>query len=119
MGVWGYIGIVTVVTAAFIIILALFSNFITAWAAKRFSEKTLDQKKMELETLLPGKNCGACGYATCKEYAWAILYQQEDCSLCSSAVDGLSKELEDRMEDFYKMMEKKETSGSKADDFRY
>lgn len=118
MGVWGYIGIVTVVTAAFIIVLALVSNLLTAWAAKRFADKTLERKKKEIETLLPGKDCGGCGYETCEEYARAILYQQEDCGLCTNAEEGLSEKLEGRMEELYKMMKKKGSSDPKTDDFR-
>ena len=118
MGVWGYIGIVTVITAAFIIALAIASNLLTAWAAKRFADKTLEQKKKELKELLPGKDCKACGYETCEEYALAILYQEEDCGLCPHAQNGLQKKLEESMEELYKMMEKKESSGRRPDDFR-
>lgn len=42
-----------------------------------------DTKKTKILNILPGTNCGACGYAGCSDYAEAILRDGVSCDRCS------------------------------------
>ena len=41
-------------------------------AASKFLAVTEDEKVEQLQAVLPGANCGGCGYAGCSAYAKAI-----------------------------------------------
>ena len=58
----------------------LFAIFL-AVANKRFAVET-DPKLDKLESVLPGVNCGGCGYANCALYAEAIVENDEELNLC-------------------------------------
>lgn len=105
MGVWGYILLFSVGIAAFILILAAVFNLTIAWAARRFSDKTLDKNLMALEKQLPGKDCGACGCKTCSEYAHAVFTCRMDTDRCTMGDPELPKRLDACMEAFEKLME--------------
>jgi len=62
--------------------LGLLFGFILAVASKVFNKET-DARIKEIEDILPGANCGACGYAGCSAYAKAIVTEGVDTSLCS------------------------------------
>jgi len=50
-------------------------------AAKKFEVKE-DPKVEEIIKVLPGANCGMCGYAGCAAYAHAIVEQHASFDLC-------------------------------------
>lgn len=50
-------------------------------AAKKFKIKS-DPRKDEIALLLPGVNCGACGFVGCEQYAVALTTENVDTSLC-------------------------------------
>ncbi len=52
----------------------VFGTFL-AFAAKKFEVKE-DPRLKELMEVLPGVNCGACGYPGCEAYAKAVLKGQ-------------------------------------------
>ncbi len=56
-------------------------GFILAIAAKKFAVE-VDPRIEELEEILPGANCGGCGYPGCSAYAEAIVTKGEDITLC-------------------------------------
>lgn len=64
---------------------------ILAYAAKKFEVK-IDPKIEELVHVLPGVNCGGCGYPGCYSYAEAIATGKVSLQLCSA---GGSKVVED------------------------
>lgn len=43
----------------------------------------IDPKIEEIEEVLPGANCGACGYAGCAQYAEAVVKKNEEINLCA------------------------------------
>lgn len=53
-----------------------------AYLSKRFYVKR-DSKIDEVSKLLPGINCGSCGYAGCDAFAEAIVEEDADISLCA------------------------------------
>jgi len=56
---------------------------VTLALAARFLAVKEDPRVAEMEEILPGANCGGCGYAGCADYAKAIVIDGEDISLCS------------------------------------
>lgn len=58
----------------------LFSIFLV-FANRRFAVET-DPKLERVEQVLPGVNCGGCGYASCALYAEAIVEKDEELNLC-------------------------------------
>src|SRR3712207_9015410 len=53
-----------------------------AFAAKKF-EVQIDPKIEEIIGVLPGANCGGCGYPGCSGYASAIVEEGASMTLCS------------------------------------
>jgi electron transport complex protein RnfB len=55
---------------------------ILAFAAKKLAVE-VDPRIEQLEEILPGANCGACGYPGCAGYAEAVVTKDEKITLCS------------------------------------
>ncbi|MBQ9337056.1 MAG: RnfABCDGE type electron transport complex subunit B [Lentisphaeria bacterium] len=53
-------------------VLGLLLGFLIGFTAKRFAVR-IDPRIEEITALLPGANCGGCGYAGCADYARAIV----------------------------------------------
>ncbi len=51
--------------------------------AARFFAVDEDPKIVEIESILPGVNCGGCGFAGCADYAQAIARGTADITLCA------------------------------------
>ncbi|MDR1894025.1 MAG: RnfABCDGE type electron transport complex subunit B [Spirochaetales bacterium] len=52
-------------------------------AVARFLALKKDERVSQIEALLPGANCGSCGFAGCAAYADAIINAQADPALCT------------------------------------
>jgi len=53
-----------------------------AYASKKFHVEE-DPRALEIEGVLPGANCGACGFPGCKGYAQAVAAGEAECNLCA------------------------------------
>ena len=104
MGVWGTIGLAVVCVTAFILLLATAANLFISWSARQYSGKTLNKTLTELEQMLPGKNCGACGCATCKEYAHGVFSYKMETDRCPEGGPELPQKLDAYMEAFQKLL---------------
>lgn len=62
-------------------VLGLVSGGMLAFAAKKFSVP-VDPRVEKLINVLPGANCGACGYASCAELAKAVLNGEAAATSC-------------------------------------
>lgn len=51
--------------------------------AARFLAVEEDPRVMEVEEILPGSNCGGCGYAGCADYAKAIVMDGAPVNMCA------------------------------------
>jgi len=71
-----------IVTVIAITCIGFGCSFALAIAAKFFEVKE-DPRVDEVHELLPGINCGACGYPGCLEYAKAILSGEAELNLCA------------------------------------
>ena len=52
------------------------------YIASRFFAVKKDLRIQSVESILPGLNCGACGFAGCESYAEAIVNSDEELDLC-------------------------------------
>ena len=58
-------------------LLGLILGGLIGFTAKKFAVET-DPRIEEITNLLPGANCGGCGYAGCADYARAIVEATEN-----------------------------------------
>lgn len=77
MFTWVVIGL----AAGTMLVLALAMSFVLGWANQAFHVE-VDPKIVEVDTALPGANCGGCGYVGCAEYAEAVVLQGEAVTKC-------------------------------------
>ncbi len=76
----GLIGTATAVVGGTGLLIGLFLGF----AAKKF-EVEVDEKELKVRELLPGANCGGCGYAGCDACAKAIAEGNAKVDVCPVA----------------------------------
>ncbi|MFH1783387.1 MAG: RnfABCDGE type electron transport complex subunit B [bacterium] len=69
-----------------------------AFAEKQFAVQE-DPRKEAIMKILPGANCGACGFAGCSAYAEAIVTEDVNVNLCPL---GRKAKLQDRISDIMK-----------------
>ena len=68
--------------------LGLLYGLVLAFAAKKFHVK-IDPKTENIISVLPGVNCGACGYPGCTAFAEAVVQKDEDISKCAPGGDSV------------------------------
>ena len=62
--------------------------------ASKYMHVEVDEKEVKIREVLPGANCGACGYTGCDGYAKALASGQTDkTNLCIPGADKVSKEI--------------------------
>ncbi len=59
---------------------------VLAFASKKFAVE-IDPRVEKIEEILPGANCGGCGYAGCTAYAKAVVLHGIDANLCAPGGD--------------------------------
>ncbi len=59
--------------------------------AQKFMSVPEDETAVEIEKILPGANCGACGFSGCAGYAAAISQQGAKTNMCSVGGDEVAK----------------------------
>ena len=71
--------------------IGLLLGFVIA-AASHFLAVKKEERIGQIEAVLPGANCGACGYAGCAAYAEAIISEGAPANKCTSlTADGLAQ----------------------------
>ena len=63
--------------------------------ASRFMSVPVDKKAQDIEKILPGANCGACGFSGCSGYASAISKSNAPTNLCAVGGEKTAKEIAD------------------------
>ena len=51
--------------------------------AEKYLSVPQDPRIGKVTEILPGANCGGCGYAGCADYARAIVVDNAECNLCA------------------------------------
>jgi RnfABCDGE-type electron transport complex B subunit len=83
-------------------LLALFFGIILSIISKTLKKKGEDESYREVEKILPGLNCGACGFANCTEFAKAVT---KDNSLFRNCRPG-GKEVSDQLAELFSLIPK-------------
>ena len=74
--------------------LGFFAAVILVFASKVMAVEE-DPRITEVNEILPGANCGACGYAGCADYARAIIEDDVDITLCKPGRDKVINEIKE------------------------
>ena len=70
---WGVWGLFFAATA---LVMALIMAFVRGWADNTFRVE-IDERVEAILGILPGANCGGCGFMGCSDYAVAIVVDEE------------------------------------------
>ena len=79
--------IVIILAAGMMLALAVFMAFVLGWANRTF-HVDVDPRVEQVNEVLPGVNCGGCGYVGCNEYAEAVVAGEVPPDKCT--VGGVS-----------------------------
>jgi len=83
----------TVFLAAIVLsLLAVAMACVLGWANQAFHVE-VDPKVERINDVLPGANCGGCGYVGCGEYAEAVATGDADLTLCAPGGGGCAQAL--------------------------
>ena len=80
------------ISAAVVALLGLVLGLLIALTAKKFEVK-VDPRIEEIQALLPGANCGACGFAGCADLADAIVTRGAPLNSCPACSDEIRAEM--------------------------
>ena len=84
---------VTVTIAAVVLaLLAIVMAWVLGWANRAFHVE-VDARVQKLMDVLPGANCGGCGYIGCSEYAEALTKHEAEINLCAPGGASCAKEI--------------------------
>lgn len=89
---WVTIGLAAVTMLA----MALVFSFILGWANQAFHVEVDPRVDAAIE-ILPGANCGGCGYVGCGEYAEAVVLEGAEVNLCVVGGKSCAQALADVM----------------------
>lgn len=73
--------ITVVLAAGVLLLLAIAMSAVLGWASHKF-HVPVDMRIDDINTALPGANCGGCGYVGCGEYAEAVVKDGVELTLC-------------------------------------
>jgi electron transport complex protein RnfB len=74
---------------------ALF-GMLLAFAAKKFAVE-VDERQEAIAEILPGANCGGCGYAGCSAYAAAVVKGQAPVNNCAAGGNAVAAQIAEIM----------------------
>ncbi len=87
----------TVVYAVVVLgLVAAVFGFILAYASKVFAVK-VDEREEAIASILPGANCGGCGYAGCGAYAAAIAAGKAPTNACAAGGNSVAAKIAEIM----------------------
>lgn len=73
-------------------VLGLLFGILLGFASKKFEVK-VDERIPKIREVLPGANCGGCGYPGCDAYATAVVEDGVDITLCGVGGTSISKKI--------------------------
>ncbi len=73
-------------------VLGFLFGILLGFASKKFEVK-VDDRVTKIRDILPGANCGGCGYPGCDAYANALVYEGADMSLCGVGGPNVAKQI--------------------------
>ncbi len=116
---WTYLLIFIAVIAGFTVVLGLLFSLLMGALGGRIADRNTEKYRKRMEALLPGKNCGACGFESCAAYADAVLHAMADEDLCphidqgeAARLDGIRAQLQASLEDPTPLKDRKQEKWS-------
>lgn len=109
MEIWQFIILAVIFFTVFFIGTAWLVNVIIASVGRRYSEKVQNENVEKLQKLLPGKDCGDCGFENCQEYARAVFYGRADENKCPHGKESLPEDMKTVVASFVAFLENGET----------
>jgi electron transport complex protein RnfB len=85
-----------VLSAGALVLLAVSMGWVLGWADQTFHVE-IDPKIEAIIALLPGANCGGCGFVGCGDYAEAIVRSGADVNLCAPGGASCAKRIAEVM----------------------
>ena len=73
-------------------VIALFFGVLLAFASVVFKVET-DEREEKIAEILPGANCGGCGYAGCSAFAKAIVFDNAEIGKCNLMTEEKLEEI--------------------------
>ena len=96
MNPWLVIFLIALGLVCCLMVFYVILSYIVIRVAKRHAEKTFQKYTEKIEKLLPGKNCGKCGCATCHAYAESLVRNgADDFTLCKEGGEDLMEKLQE------------------------
>lgn len=92
-----------------ITIMGLLLGLGLAYAAKKLAVQK-DEKQAAIEAVLPGANCGGCGFAGCAAYAEACSKGECELNLCAPGAAAVAKKIGDIMGQSVETSDKKKVA---------
>lgn len=77
-------------------ILAVAMSYVLGWASNAFHVEE-DPRIEKAQEILPGANCGGCGYVGCREYAEAVVLEGEEVTKCTVGGSSVAQQLGELM----------------------
>ncbi len=78
------------IAAGTMLVMAIILSFILGWANKKF-KVDVDPKIEAVIEILPGVNCGGCGYLGCSDYAVAVVTDNDPVNKCTVGGESCAK----------------------------
>ena len=91
---WAYIIGFSIILVIGIFLLSVLFSLVVAKTAIRHSDKIHTAYIEEMTDLLPGLNCGQCGFESCAAYSDAVLHTLAPEDACPHAKEGTTEALE-------------------------
>lgn len=89
----------------FVLLLAGITSLLTAFFGKRYALRLDRTYCSRMSGLLPGADCGACGYGQCRAYAEAALYMDADTDRCPKMTASAQQQLDTCRQEFQQLRE--------------
>jgi len=96
LGAIGSVSVVVFLAVAAIIVVAVVFGSILGYAAKRFHVE-VDPRIERINEVLPGANCGGCGFPGCSGYAEAIVLHGAPIDRCAPGGPDVAKKIAEIM----------------------
>ena len=88
-----------------IVLLLLLASALMATLGHKHTRKALAQTEASVAELLPGTNCGQCGYPDCAAFAEATLMEDAAVNRCPGCSEEQRRLVEERLEAFHQSLE--------------
>ncbi len=88
--------LIATLAALTMLVLAIAMAWILGWAKQAFHVET-DPRVDKVNEVLPGANCGGCGYVGCEEYAEAVVEGRAAADLCPVGGKSCAEQIADML----------------------